>query len=89
VLSELQDQVLGVLKGLRLSTPPGQPRAPEADTEEPEMAPAHTPRTQDAIEYKKEYLAEAEERGHRLTVEDLDESGQSVASIASVFNPTM
>jgi hypothetical protein len=73
VISELQNQVAGMLKGLKLITPPGQPRAPEADTEEPEMAPAHTPRTQDVIEYKKGYLEEAEERGHRLTVEDLDE----------------
>jgi hypothetical protein len=72
-LSELQGRVGGRLQGLRLSTPPGQPRAPEADTEEPEMAPAHTPRTQEVIEYKREYLEEAEERGHGLTAEDLDE----------------
>jgi hypothetical protein len=66
---------------LRLSTPPpGLATAPEADTEEPELAPAHTPRTQLAIDSKKEYLAEAEERGYGLEVEDLD-----VASIASVF----
>jgi hypothetical protein len=61
-----------VLAELRLSTPPpGLATAPEADTEEPELAPA--PLTQYATDSKEEYLAEARSLETATRQKDCDE----------------